>query len=259
MWRPDPPLFPLAARALPTLACCLLASCGGGEEQLTPQQRNPSAGIYSGSDNFGNPASVVITPAGEVSSVTVSTESSSKVLSASTAAGELTPLVFSSSRLYTVDLPTAQSLVGSLTVNYTQSVRVIADFVYPFFRRTVSAGFLTDSFPPASPPGLPAVSTASLYTPTATSPYSQQSATWSLSSDLAFTISAGACVLSGKLSADPSVNVYVAAASLAPGCAAGDAQLTGHLWRDVPRGYAYLVLKSAPQPAALPVVVAMKL
>jgi hypothetical protein len=251
-------VFP--CRAGFALACAVLASCGGGQADLSPQQRNPASGIYSGADSFGNPATVVITPDGHISSVTVSKGMAPTVVSGSTGAGSLTPIVFSSAYLDTYDPPTGQSLAGLMTVVYRQSVSIDADFSYPFLRRTLSANILPESFSQASASSLPAASSASIYRPSGSTPPAQERATWALSADgNSFSLSTPACVLTGTLSPDPSINVHIATITGSPGCSVGDGTFTGFLWRDTPHGYAYAVMRPTGQQSLPPIIAAVKL
>lgn len=259
MSRPELRLSSTSARALAALACAVLASCGGGQDEPSPQQRNPAAGVYSGADAFGNSSSFVITPDGYFSFVTVAGDASARVVSVSTGAGQLTPIVFASAYLYTNDLPSGQLLSGLMIGNYRQSASIVADFSYPFIARTITANFLADSFAPTPASSLPSAAPASLYLPAGSAPYEQQAANWVLLPDLSFTLSTAGCVLSGKLTVEPAINVHVASASASSGCAAGTASFSGYLWRDTQRGHAYAVLKPASQPTSSPLVLSIKL
>lgn len=261
MLLPDPRRHTLRPSVYLAVSALTLASCGGGSNQdQTPQERNPAAGIYSGADTLGNPASLLITPDGYYVSVASPKDNPDQILTVSTANGSLTPIVFESSRLYAHDVLTGDNLLGSLLVNYTQSLSVRTDLIYWFGTRSISASFLGYSFSGDAPSALPSSGTASLYLPRSGGPHQVLTSSWTYSSSqLSFTADAGECELTGRVASDPSINVLAVSVTATAPCGLPQATLTGYLWRDATRAQAYAVLKPPSQAGATPLIVSIKL
>lgn len=260
MWRPDRPPSPALVRSCAALATVALASCGGGSDSLTPQQQNPAAGIYVAADDDGNPASVLITPAGQFAAIVSSRDAPASPVSSSSASGELATLVFTSSALFTHDLPTGSARTGTLTVTYRQSATISAKLDYIVGARTIAGDFWLESFSTPSVSSLPSVAGAALYLPAPGSPRLALNADWAFSAvGMTFDVRVAGCTITGKLSADPAINAFAATASASEDCAIGSASFTGYLWRDAPRGYAHAVLKATGQSSAPPLVITIKL
>ena len=242
------------------LTAALLSSCGGGgESDLTPSQKNPAAGIYSGSDALGNHASLLITPGGSYVAVLSPASDASSAVSASTAAGFLTTLVFTAPYLYTTDLTTVDAPIGTLLVNYFQGQRVEVEHAYYFGKLAISAGFLGSSFSSDAAAAIPSSGTASVYLPRPTAPHQLKVAAWALStSELTFSLSSDDCTLDGTYALESTINVLEAAVKPSPGCLLGSSTFSGYLWHDSVRTRSYAVLKKPSEPGSSPIVLVIR-
>lgn len=242
------------------VSAVLLGACGGGGTSDDHSPSNPAAGIFSGTDSFGNPASILITPNGQYQSVVFLKSTPMDLYSASTAEGQLTPYVLASSRLSTFDVQVGVLVAGSLSVEYTEGVRVRADLSYPFGTRTIAAPFLPGSRSSSSNAGIPPAGEVVVYAPVANGPALSTKGTWTFSpSQGTFSIAAGACVLEGRSTSELGINAVVLAVKPTEACGNSGEARSGYAWYDSARATAYAVLtKTGTQVSSPPLVLVIR-
>ncbi|TXH00019.1 MAG: hypothetical protein E6R08_00870 [Nevskiaceae bacterium] len=251
------------SRTLPVavFVASVLAACGGGgssgQKDQPATSANPAAGLFSGTDSFGNPAAVLIAPGGTFASVVSLKSKPGDPYSVSIGAGQLTPLVFASSSLSTFDLDGGVA-TGALTVSYTQGVQIRADLAYANGTRTLVAQVLPNAYASIAGASLPSSGAAAIYVPQTSRLATALKGSWSYSSSGGtFSVVAGDCAVSGRAVPEVGLNALVLNATPSAGCGVVSA-LDGYAWNDTDKGVGYAVLApSRSNVARTPMVIVL--